>query len=1023
MKLPMSEFASGLAWRLRRAAGLGAAGALVLTFLAFGAVNAQAQNGTITGQVTDATSGAGMASAQVYLVDTGLGTLSAQNGRYIILNVPAGTYTLRVERLGFATANASVTVSAGATVTQAFEMQPEALGLDEIVVTGTAGAKRRREVGNTLAQIDVGDVEEPVQSVDALLQGRVTGATILQSSAAAGGGAQIRLRGNVSVAQSNQPLLYVDGVRVRSDGFAKNVPPVGYSGRSGNDLASPLNSINPDDIERIEVIKGSAATTLYGTEAASGVIQIFTKRGHTGAARWSASIEQGFARNLAFGPDVSGGLPPSEVGIDGEGTLVSGATPRFMYIDPWLKGNLPKCDILTPTNDGRAQPCDSGLFSDWGAWQQKYSLSVSGGNETLRYFLSGQMENDDGVMPLDNEEKFVVRGNFTFNPMDDLQLSWNTSYTNDAIRNTPAGNNAHGLTLNAYRRDRNYLNDESFEAIDLFVRNVDGTDAQEITTDIDHLITGLTAIYTPRDNVTNRLTIGYDLAQQENRNLRPFGFSRAPTGILSDQRTRFSNLTFDYVGTLDFGISDDLRSSFSWGAQSITEIVNSTTSYGDNFPGPGDPTVSTAGNTLGFEARERVVTAGFFFQNLFDFKNKYFLTAGLRVDGNSAFGSDLGLQAYPKLSGSWVLSDEDFWPSDNGQVKLRAAWGQSGRAPGAFDAVRTYDAVGWGGSPAFFPLNVGNAELGPELTTEFEFGADAAFLDSRLAVEVTYYNQRTSDALFNVRQIPSSGFLNSQLENVGELKNTGVELGINGSIIQGDNFGWDLGTSIYTNNSEVTKLPDEVPDFGIGGNGWVVRGQPVPVIQGDCIANPDAIADPIVENDCNFGPNLPTLTWGVNTTLHLPNNMSLTARGEYQGGHYMILGAASAALSRSVRWAGCFDAYRIIETQGADALTAAQRGKCVGEFFDGDYVIYPADFFKIRELTFNMPVPEALVPGASSATLTFSGRNIFNWVNEDFPTFDPEMGNNNNPGDVSVRSISEHVPVPSIWTMALRFTF
>ena len=470
MKFPMSEVVTGLAWRLRRSASLGAAAALVLTSLAFGAVEVQAQNGTIRGTVTDATTSAGMASAQVYLVDTGLGTLTAQNGRFIVLNVPAGTYTLRVERLGFGTAEASVTVSAGATVTQDFEMNPEALGLDEIVVTGTAGAKRRREVGNTIAQIDVGDVNEPVQSVDALLQGRVTGATILQSSAGSGGGAQIRLRGNVSVVQSNQPLLYVDGVRVRSDGFAKNVPPVGYSGRSGNDIASPLNSINPDDIDRIEVIKGSAATTLYGTEAASGVIQIFTKRGHTGQARWSASIEQGFARNLPYGPDLSGGLPPSELGVDGEGTLASGATPRFMYIDPWLKGNLPSCDITTPASDGRAQPCDSGLFSDWGAWQQKYSLSVSGGNETLRYFLSGQYEDDQGVMPLDMEQKFVVRGNFTFNPMDALQLSWNTSYTNDAIRNTPAGNNAHGLTLNAYRRDRNYLNDESFEAIDLFVR-------------------------------------------------------------------------------------------------------------------------------------------------------------------------------------------------------------------------------------------------------------------------------------------------------------------------------------------------------------------------------------------------------------------------------------------------------------------------------------------------------------------------------------------------------------------------
>ncbi len=1003
---------------LRARSGL--AGALALALLAFLSAPGAAQNtGTVTGAVTDASTGAAMSAVQVYLVGTGLGALSAGNGRFIILNVPAGTYQVRAERIGYQADDQSVTVAAGQTATADFGMRAQALGLDEIVVTGTAGAKRRREIGNTVAQIDLSEVAEPVQSVDALLQGRVTGATILQSSGMAGGGAMIRLRGNVSVAMSNQPILYVDGVRVRSDGFAKNVPPVGYSGRSSNDIASPLNSINPADIERIEVIKGSAATTLYGTEAAAGVIQIFTKRGHTGQARWTAQVEQGFARELPFGPDLADGLPPSERGVDGEGMLASGARPEYMYINPWLRGNLPTCDEVSG-NPG--QPCDSGLFSDWGAWQQRYALSVAGGSETLRYFMSGSWEDDLGVLPNDVEEKFVVRGNFTFEPLTNLQLTWNTSYTNDAIRNTAAGNNAHGLTLNAYRRDANYLNDEAFDAINPFVRLGDGSEAQSITTDIDHLITGLTATYSPMSNWTNRLTVGYDLAQQDNRNLRPFGFIRAQSGILSDRRYRFSNLTLDYVGTLDFGLTDEVRSSFSWGGQSVTQVDESTTSYGDNFPGPGDPTVSAAGNTLGFEERQRLVTAGFFFQNVFDISNKYFITAGVRVDGNSAFGKDLGLQAYPKVSASWVLSDEDFWNPDNGQVKVRAAWGQSGRAPGAFDAVRTFDPVGWGGAPAFFPLNVGNSELGPERTTEWEAGFDAAFIDDRLAVELTYYNQTTTDALFNVRQIPSQGFLGSQLQNVGELKNSGVELGVNASILRRSDFGWDLGTTIYTNNSEVTDLPDEVPSFSLGNDGWVVEGQPVPVLQANCVDNPTALADPVVRQDCNYGPNLPTLTVGVNTTLHLPRGINLTARGEYQGGHYISNGAEGAALSRSVRFPSCFDSYRIIESQGEGALTALQRGRCVGRFFDGDYLIYPADFFKVRELTLYVPLPDDLFPGAASSSLTLSGRNIWRWVSDEWSVLDPEMGANDG-FNTTVRGILEHVPVPSVWTAALRVTF
>ena len=807
---------------LRRGAVVTGGAALLLAAAMAVPTGASAQDGTVTGQVTDGTTQRPLGSVQVYLVDTGLGTLSRDNGRYIILNVPAGQYTLRAERIGYAPADVQITVSAGGTVQEDFSLQSQALGLDEIVVTGTAGAARRREIGNTISQLNVSqDVVEPPANVDALLQGRVPGMSVTQSSASAGGGAMIRLRGNVSMTQSNQPLIYVDGVRVRSDGFAKNVPPIGYSGRSNNDVGSPLNSINPQDIERVEVIKGAAATTLYGTEASAGVIQIFTKRGSVGDSRWTGQIEQGISRNLTFGPDPST-RPPSE-----PENSASGGTSDFLFINPWLRGHLPECSESFVV-DG--QPCDDGLLSDLGAHQQKYALSVGGGSQDMQYFVSGAYENDDGVLPNDNLEKVNLRGNFSFSPTDQLQIQWNTSYTNDQLAHTAAGNNAHGLTLNSFRRDRNYLNDESFNAINPFLD-------QDITTQVDHLITGITATYSPFANFSNRFSVGYDLAQQDNRNLRPFGFIRAPSGILSTSRHEFNTLTVDYVGTLNFDLTSEIGSALSFGGQSVTNRVEETIAYGDNFPGPGEPDVDNAGNTLGFEDRERIVNAGFFVQNVFDIQDKYFITAGLRVDGNSAFGDDFGLQTYPKVSASYVISDEDFWPEDLGSMKLRAAWGQSGRAPGAFDAVRTFNAVGWGGVPAFFPLNVGNSDIGPETTSELEVGFEGSFIDDRLTLDFTYYDQTTTDALFNVRQIPSNGFLNSQLANVGELGNSGFEMGINYSVVRGDTYQWDLGFNASLNDSEVTSLGG-VPEFSLGSFGWVVEGQPAPVIRADCVANP-----------------------------------------------------------------------------------------------------------------------------------------------------------------------------------------
>ena len=977
--------------------------AAVVAALAFVAQPVAAQEtGTITGTVTDAGTTGGLQAVQVYLVGSGLGALTNASGRYLILNVPAGSYTLRAERLGFATQEVQVSVTAGGATTQDFAFQAEALGLDEIVVTGTAGASRRREIGNTIAQLDLTDVVEPPQSVDALLQGRVSGMTVMNASGNAGSGARIRLRGNVSIAQSNQPLIYVDGVRLRSDAFDKNVPPTGYPGRSGNDVSSPLNNINPADIERIEVIKGAAATTLYGTEASAGVIQVFTKRGHRGAPQWTASVEQGMARMSPFG--IESERRPSFEAAES----AAGGTSDFMFIDPWLRD----------------------------AHQQRYSLSVGGGGEDLQYFVSGAFEDDDGVLPNDNQQKVNFRGNFTFSPADNLQLQWNTSFTKDEFSNTAAGNNAHGLTLNVFRREANYFGNEIKENLDLLLN-------QEITTAIDQFVTGGTATWTPVANFTNRLSVGYDLAQQDNRNLRPFGFVRAQNGILSNGRSRFETLTFDYVGTLNFDLTSSIGSALSFGGQSVTSDIKRTTAYGQDFPGPGDPTVTTAGTKLGFEQRERVVNAGFFFQDVLDVNDKYFLTLGGRVDGNSAFGSDFGLQFYPKASASWVVSDEDFWGDRSGQLKLRGAWGQSGRAPGAFDAVRTYDGVGWGGVPAFYPRVLGNAELGPERTAEWEVGFDASFLNDRLAVDFTYYDQHTTDALFSVRQTPSSGFTdvnggNSQLENVGEIFNKGIELSVNALVLQRDAFSWDLGASLSTNASEVG-LPENVTEFAIGG-AWIVDGEPAPVLRGEKVMNPDELAEPIIEDDQIYGPNQPTRIVGLTSTFTLPGNIRFTARGEYQGGHYVTAGVAQNAVRRSVIWAGCYDEYSIAgeapvttNAPGRSQLTALQRARCDARLTDGNFWSEKADFFKIRELSLNAPLPEGLVPGASSASLTLAGRNVFRWTNDEWTHFDPEMGgnNDNNPisrdgaqaGDFLVTGISEHIPAPAIWTVALRVVF
>ena len=1000
-----------------------------LTFIATlgSSLGAQAPTGTVSGRVV-ADNGQPLAGAQVSLRGTGLGTRTSDNGRYAIVNVPVGSYRLRSQMLGHRPVEDTLTVVAGQTTTRDVTMRVEALGLDALVITGTAGAARQREVGNAVTQINVGTLPTAPTTVGSLLQGRAAGLMVMPSSASAGSGSIIRLRGNVSVAMSNQPLIYVDGVRLRSDGYARNVPPTGSNLRSGNDVASPFNDINPADIERVEIIKGAAAATLYGTEAAAGVIQIFTKRGHSGRPSWTAEVDQGFSRALKFGPDPSEAPPGDTVWACAVVTPCSGTMQAYRDSFPDRFRGLPLRGV------SRAGGTSSYLFIDpWlrNGYRQRYALSVGGGGEALQYFVSGTMADDDGVLPNDNEKKKVIRGNFSFTPLSNLLFNVNTSYTKDQIANTAAGNNAHGLTLNAFRRDRNYNSNDRPESLELMLN-------QELTSEIDHLVTGGTISWSPITNLTNKFTVGFDLAQIENRNLRPYGFVLAPTGIISNRRNTYQTLTFDYAGNYSLGVRPDLRTTVSWGAQSVTTEDRETSAYGENFPGPGEPTVTSGGTRLGFEERQRVINAGLFGQVLLDFKNRYFLTLGARVDGNSAFGDDFGLQTYPKASLSWVASDERFWPSWSPSMKVRAAWGQSGRAPGAFDAVRTWDPVGWGGQPAFYPRNVGNSELGPERTTEVELGFDAALFNNRLTSEFTWYRRNIDDALFAVRQVPSLGFLQSQLMNVGEMRSDGVELTVNGTVFRRGEVEWSVGGSLFTGRTEVVSLggaaafqlegerPGSTGDVE-GDFGWIMVGQSVPVVRTDqCVMNPDAQADPVVSTngavDCIHGPNLPTRTYGLQTNLSLPFGIVFNARGEYLGGHYMYDGAAFNAVTRAVRWPGCYNFYTLQETGRASEATALDRARCTVSLTRADYFVYPADFFKLREVSVSVGVPQRFVRGASSARLTFAGYNIWKWVNDEFPVFDPETGNN---GGVTsrVRSILEHVPPPAVYTASIRMTF
>jgi TonB-dependent starch-binding outer membrane protein SusC len=906
-------------------------------------------------------------NAQVAIAGTTLGALTNPAGAYQINAVPAGAQTVRVRVLGFAPADKAVTVVAGQTAVVDLALTPRAVSLDEVVVTGITGQARKREVGNAISAVRVADAPEALTNVSNFLAGRVAGASVMQSAGVIGAGSSVRLRGNTSVALSNQPLVYVDGVRVRSDEYPKNVPAAGGQNlRSSHVNGSPLNDINPDDIERVEILKGAAASTLYGTEAAAGVIQIFTKRGASGKAQWTAQVNQGIAEERPFGTD---------------------AVP-YMFMDPWLR----------TANRG------------------SYLGSVSGGASQLRYFTSGSYENNEGVLPNDKEKKYAVRGNFNYTPTPKLTLEWTSAYTNNDLQQTPAGNNAHGLTLNAFRRDRNYFGSANVDTISQVLNF-------KLNSGIDRLILGGTGTWAPFTNFTHRVTLGLDRAAIENRQLRPFGFPGVPQGIISDQMWVAKTANVDYVANWEYTPTQTLKSTLSWGGQSATTDTRDVQGYAENLPPIPVPTVSSGSARQGFETRQKVINAGFFVQEMLGFRDRYFITGGVRVDGNSAFGEDFGLQTYPKVSASWVASDEGFWREGLGTLKLRAAYGEAGRAPGAFDAVRTWDAIGWGGLPALRPRNLGNPTLGPERTREIELGFEGAVLSDRVSVDFTWFRARTTDALLRVRQPASTGAWDSQLENVGTLQKHGIELSVNGSLIRAERVGWNAGLTLATNHSEAIDLGG-APTFAMTGNGfgYIAQGQPVPVIRARLIRNPDAIGVPAdTALDHYFGPAQPTRIITGTSALRFWRGIEISVRGEFQGGHWLNEDASYQALSRAVEWPTCQAAYDKIKANQQAQLTVRENLWCVQRNVRSDMFIYPADFFKLRDVSLRVPLGRA-IPRTTSSTFVVSAGNWFTWKKKEFPVFDPEQAGNDG-FNAGVRYISEHIPAPATITAQLKVTF
>jgi len=914
--------------------------------------------GQISGRITDAASGQPIAGVQVFVVGTNFGAMSLEDGRYTIPNVPDGVHRVRTRRIGFTSGERSVTV-AGADVTVDFAISAISVALDEVVVTGTAGGTQRRAIGNVVASVSADSVlaKAPVSNIDQMLGQRTAGVMMLPGTGQVGTGSAVRIRGSSSLSLTNEPIIYIDGVRMDSDSHR------GPSQRGGANV-SRLNDINPADIQSIEIIKGPAAATLYGTEASNGVIQIITKRGSSGRPQFDVSVRQGY--NWLWNPEGRAGM-------------------RYMP-DPDNPGQIVGFNVYEhEVREGNGPIFGNGRLAG-------YSANIRGGNDAVRYFASLSGNDDTGVVDWNWDKKFGLRANMELALADELKVVVGTSYIEGRTRLAQGSIDTDPFSNLIWSNPR-YLTDGrrgwSSAPPEEWGEVESRADNHRTTSNIEFR-------YQPFTWMTHRLVAGLDVNSEVESTLypqQPEGATHwyGPLGLGSRSVDRGERrfITLDYSGSATFDVNDYVFTP-SVGFQYYKSASSFIDASGQKFPAMPITTVSGGSVRDGGEDFEENITAGVYFQQQVGWRNRLFVTGAIRADANSAFGEKFKAAYYPKLSAAWVVHEEPFWKVDfMNELRLRMAWGAAGQQPATFAAARLYDpVVGYQDQPAIIPSAYGNPQLKPERGEELEVGFDAAMFNGRVTLEFTRYQRSVKDAIVNRPLPPSSGFTGSQIVNIGLLEASGNEIGVTARVLDGQKFAWDVGTQYSTMHNEIKDLGG-LDFINVGTQAYHREGYSIAdffmrrvlsaefdaggnIVNAMCDggSGPLGIEPGGAAVPCSGAPQVylghsqPTWQVGLSNTFTFFGNLQLAVRVEGNGGHLQDNTEIRATHNQSTTEA--------VLLKNNPILSATR-------IYENDRTgIYKAGFLRLREVSASYNLPEGLVGriGAQRGSVSFGMRNL-----------------------------------------------
>ena len=1004
----------------------------------------------IKGKVTDA-GGNAKPGASVTIKNTTLGAAAGPSGTYeLTANLKPGQYVAQFSSVGFKSQDKSFTVAASASEVELnVSLKEDAAGLDEVVVTGTSAGTTKKQLGNYIATVK-GDVltKAAPSNVLSALQGKTPGAQIIQNSGDPGGSMSVRLRGVSTISSSSEPLYIVDGVIVSNSARRVTNTQDAYDG-----LISPqpnrMVDINPADIERVEVLNGAAAAAIYGSRANAGVVQIFTKRGSSGAPV------------VSFSTSVMSSSLRKSVGYNEAPTKFGGPTDG-----PTAQTQ----DILTPalTNTTNVTRYDYWDYIFQNGLGTDNNVSIRGGKDKTKYFASASYFYNQGIIKNTDFRRFSFRVNVDQELSKWASLSVGLNYINSNANEKPDGNSffspINSVTIignfhNIWQRDGN----GNLLAVGERGRVNPVSVIEDIKqkNETNRIISSLGLKLKPFKDFTIDYTMGIDnIAQNGTTYIPPYTYNASPAfwgggltldptqnGYASAGNNQQFLINHELNATLNKNITKDLQSTTQLGYSMQYEKGIFTVLQGRGMA-PLVQTVQGASTVLpGSDQRSEISISGGYLQQNFKYKNRLFLTGAARVDGSSVFGENQRNQLYLKLSSSYVISDENFWQNSSiskwwDYLKIRAAYGESGNLTGigAYSRFNIYNASPLVGRTALMsPGQLANENVKPETQKETEIGADMSFLKGRINVTVNYYSKKVEDLLISRFIAPSQGYT-SLLGNVGSLSNKGIELAIGGSPIRKKDFSWNVDVIYNRNRNRVENIPQGLIQFNLpAGAVSLLPGQPVGVFYGfffarDAAGNmiKNASGIPVQERGTQLTPNTYTTqrdAGGLPTGTPLRRVIG-NPNPDWTGTLVNTFNYKKLSLRiqlDAVQGVDVFNAdFRTRQGvgNGKEFAEKEHRGELPRGYISSIYAIEEwridnGSFVKLRELALSYSFGK-VNKAFSDLSVTFSGRNLISWDN--YQGFDPET--NAGGGATLARGIDfGNVPIPRTFNFTINAKF